>query len=46
MENFSLIVQFEIVGGYNYSKDYYGNTWNAKINGQYVYKRLLIKKLS
>lgn len=37
--------QFEIVGAYNYSKDYDGNTWNAKINGKYIYKRLLIKKL-
>lgn len=36
--------QFEIVGGYNYSKDYEGNTWNAKINGKYVYKRILIRK--
>lgn len=36
--------QFEIIGGYNYSKDYNGNTWNAKINGQYVYKRILIRR--
>lgn len=36
--------QFEIVGGYNYSKDYDGNTWNGKINGKYVYKRLLIRR--
>lgn len=36
--------QFEIVGGYNYSKDYNGNTWNGKINGKYVYKRILIRK--
>ena len=36
--------QFEIVGGYNYSKDYNGNKWNAKINGQYVYKRILIRR--
>ena len=35
--------QFEIVGGYNYSKDYDGHTWNAKINGKYAYKRLLIR---
>lgn len=35
--------QFEIVGGYNYSQDYEGNTWNAKINGQYVFKRILIR---
>ena len=38
--------QFEIVGAYNYSKDYDGNTWNAKVNGKYVYKRILIKKVS
>jgi hypothetical protein len=36
--------QFEIVGAYNYSKDCDGKPWNAKINGEYVYKRLLIKK--
>ena len=36
--------QFEIIGGYNYSKDYDGNTWNAKVNGQYVYARILIRK--
>jgi len=36
--------QFEIVGGYNYSLDYHGNTWNGKINGKYVYKRILIRK--
>lgn len=36
--------QFEIVGGYNYSRDYNGNTWNGKVNGKYVYKRILIKK--
>lgn len=36
--------QFEIIGGYNYSKDCNGNTWNAKINGQYVYKRILIRR--
>lgn len=36
--------QFEIVGGYNYSHDYDGHTWNGKINGKYVYKRLLIKR--
>ncbi|MEK3936934.1 MULTISPECIES: adenine-specific methyltransferase EcoRI family protein [Sporosarcina] len=36
--------QFEIVGGYNYSLDYDGNTWNGKVNGKYVYKRILIKK--
>ena len=36
--------QFEIIGGYNYSLDYDGNTWNGKVNGKYVYKRILIKK--
>lgn len=36
--------QFEIVGGYNYSYDYDGHTWNGKINGKYVYKRLLIRR--
>lgn len=36
--------QFEIVGGYNYSYDYDGKTWNGKVNGKYVYKRILIKK--
>ena len=36
--------QFEIVGGYNYSKDYDGHTWNAKINGKYVYARILIRR--
>jgi len=36
--------QFEIVGGYNYSQDFDGKTWNAKVDGQYVYKRILIKK--
>lgn len=36
--------QFEIVGGYNYSLDYNGNTWNGKVKGKYVYKRILIKK--
>lgn len=38
--------QFQIVGGYNYSKDYDGKTWNAKLFGKYKYKRLLIKKVS
>lgn len=36
--------QFEIIGGYNYSYDYEGKTWNGKVNGNYVYKRILIKK--
>lgn len=36
--------QFDIIGGYNYSKDYDGNTWNGKVNGTYVYKRILIKR--
>lgn len=34
--------QFEIVGGYNYSEDINGHTWNAKVNGKYIFKRLLI----
>ena len=38
--------QFQIVGAYNYSKDYNGKTWNAKLFGKYKYKRLLIKKVS
>ena len=38
--------QFQIVGAYNYSKDYDGKTWNAKLFGKYKYKRLLIKKVS
>jgi len=36
--------QFEIVGGYNYSRDIDGKTWNGKVNGKYVYKRILIQK--
>ena len=36
--------QFDIVGGYNYSKDYNGKTWNAQIDGKYKFKRILIKK--
>ena len=36
--------QFEIVGGYNYSMDVDGHAWNAKINGQYVFKRILIRR--
>ena len=36
--------QFEIVGGYNYSLDTDGHTWNAKINGKYIFKRILIRK--
>lgn len=38
--------QFEIVGGYNYSKDNNGNTWNAKVNGKYIFKRILIKRIN
>ena len=37
--------QFEIVGAFNYSKDYYGKNWSAKLFGKYKYKRLLIKKV-
>ena len=36
--------QFEIIGGYNYSRDVEGHPWNAKINGKYVFKRLLIRR--
>lgn len=36
--------QFEIIGGYNYSIDTDGKPWNAKINGEYVFKRILIRK--
>lgn len=36
--------QFEIVGGYNYSTGTDGKPWNAKINGKYVYARILIKR--
>lgn len=35
--------QFEIIGAYNYTLDNEGKTWNAKINGEYVYKRILIR---
>lgn len=38
--------QFEIVGAYNYTKDRFGKTWNAKLFGKYKYKRLLIKRVS
>ena len=38
--------QFEIVGAFNYSKDYNGKNWSAKLFGKYKYKRLLIKKVS
>lgn len=33
----------EIVGGYGYSRDTDGKAWNAKINGNYIYKRILIQ---
>lgn len=36
--------QFEIIGGYNYSTDLNGKPWNAKVNGEYVYARILIKR--
>lgn len=35
---------FEIEGAYNYSRDYDGNTWNAKVDGEYKYKRILIRR--
>ena len=38
--------QFEIVGAFNYSKDYNGKNWSAKLFGKNIYKRLLIKKIS
>ena len=36
---------YKIIGGYNYSKDIFGNTWNGLINGKYVYKRILIQRI-
>ena len=37
-------IKFEIIGAYNYSTDIFGNPWNAKINSNYIYKRILIKR--
>ena len=37
--------QFEIVGAFNYSKDYNGKNWSPKLFGKNIYKRLLIKKV-
>lgn len=39
-------INFEIVGAYNFSKDTSGKPWNALLNGKYVYKRILIKRLN
>ena len=36
--------QFEIVGGYGYSIDTDGKPLNCRINGKYVYKRILIRR--
>ena len=38
--------QFEIVGAFNYSKDYNGKNWSPKLFGKNIYKRILIKKIS
>ena len=38
--------QFEIVGAFNYSKDYNGKNWSPKLFGKNIYKRLLIKRIS
>ena len=37
--------QFEIVGAFNYSKDYNGKNWSPKLFGKNIYKRILIKKI-
>ena len=37
--------QFRIVGGYNYSTDIFGKRWSGKVNGKYVYKRILIQRI-
>ena len=38
--------QFEIVGAFNYSKDYNGKNWSPKLFGKNIYKRILIKRVS
>ena len=38
--------QFEIVGAFNYSKDYNGKNWSPKLFGKNIYKRILIKRIS
>ena len=38
--------QFQIVGAFNYSKDYNGKNWSPKLFGKNIYKRLLIKRVS
>ena len=37
--------QFQIVGAFNYSKDYNGKNWSPKLFGKNIYKRLLIKRI-
>ena len=37
-------MKFIVIGAYNYSKDIEGKSWNAKINSNYIYKRVLIQK--
>ena len=37
--------QFEIVGAFNYSKDYNGKNWSPKLFGKNIYKRILIKRI-
>ena len=37
-------MKFIVIGAYNYSKDTEGKPWNAKINSNYIYKRVLIQK--
>jgi hypothetical protein len=45
LDELSNEMRYEVVGGYNYSKDTAGHPWNAKINGKYIFKRILIKKI-
>lgn len=41
---YSKDIKFIVIGAYNYSKDTKGKSWNAKINSNYIYKRVLIQK--
>ena len=41
---YSKDIKFIVIGAYNYSKDIKGKLWNAKINSNYIYKRVLIQK--
>ena len=41
---YSKDIKFIVIGAYNYSKDIEGKPWNAKINSNYIYKRVLIQK--